>query len=192
MLGDIAGDLHAVAQLSQSFQQAGGIGPWLSNRLTAFHALPGDVATLRAQSDAVRKILTGSTANLDPLNDANADLARVQRDYSGVNARVNVLVSALLPLMPKINAGTYDTQVLAALAKNGTDILGTVYGVNDLIAAKDRAQDTIERVVTNSDLPSDTRQRALAALAGGGGIASVLPLLVAVGIGALVVKAVWK
>ena len=191
MMGDIVGDLHALAELSRSFQNAGGVGPWLSSRLAAFQALPSDTALLLRQSQAVRKVLTGSVASLERLTEADQELSRIQRQFPAANTRVSALVTAMLPLMPKINAGTYDAEVIARLATSGGDILGTIYTVNELIATKERAAENIERSVTNADLPPDVRQRAFAALSGGAS-GSWLPMLAAAGIGFLVLRQVMK
>lgn len=192
MMGDIVTDLHALAELSRSFQSAGGVGAWLSSRLAAFQALPSDTAALLRQSQAVRKVLTGSVASFDRLDSADQDLSRIQRQYPAASTRVSALVTALLPLMPKINAGTYDAEVIARLASSGGDILSTIYTVNELIATKDRAQENIERTVTNADVPNDLRQRALGALAGSSGAPTWLPMLAAAGIGVLVLRQVFK
>lgn len=190
MMGDVLADLAQLNELARSVGHAGNVGQWLSSRLQAFHRLPAETARLVQQSQAVRRILAGSAASLDALAGADRDLGRVQRDYAGVNARVQEVVAALLPYASRIDVGDYDSDVVTALAKNGTDILGAVYGMNDLIGTTERAQDAIERTVLHADIPQDVRQRALGALAGNG--ASLVPFLVAVGIGAVVIRAVMK
>ncbi len=167
-LGDIFADLRALSEASGSYSESGSIGPWLTQRLQTFRGLPSAVRALQSQIHGVRDVLTGtgSLGALTRLDEAAAKLASVASEYPVVNAEVSDTVGVLLPILPKLNTGTYDGEVASVLAGSGLDIVRTLHRVNDMIAQRDDAQRDVERAVTDPSVSVDARQAAMGALAG--------------------------
>jgi len=171
-LGDILSDLNAVAAATKAYGVAGGLGPWLTRTLVEFRALPVSVTTLTQQVQNASAILTQAGAGAGPaaqqLRDAGQQLDTIRTSYPGVSQKVAQLTLALLPVMSKIQAGIFDSEVLTALMGSGIDIVATVYSVNTLIGRRDQAQQLMQEAVTSPSLPPTLRGRIYQGMAGAG------------------------
>lgn len=186
-LGDLISDLSSLATASSAYRESGSIGPWLGAQLTAFRQLPASVTTLTRQIASVRQVV-GNTTNVA---EAAAITDRIQQDYPAVAQRVNAITLSLAPVMPKLYAGTYDGDVVAALVSSGPSLIGTVRAVTDLLAKRDQANTLLQTAATNPTLAPDVRDRALQALAGVSW-GNVLKPVALLGIGYLVIRSVFK
>ncbi len=193
-LGDLVADLNTIATASDGYGTAGGLGPWLQNQLVAFRALPSAVASLHRQISGASAVLTqagaGATTAAQQLRDAGQLVDSISTSYPGVSQKVDRLIVALIPVMPQINAGDFNTTVLTALLGSGLDMVQTVYSVNELLSKRDRAQTLIQQAVTDPSLTTEQRDGALAAM--GGDTGSLLKIGALLVIGYVIVKAVWK
>lgn len=171
-LGDILSDLNALAAGATGYGVAGGLGPWIVRTLTEFRALPNSVNTLSQQIQQASNVLTQAGAGAGPaaqqLRDAQSQVDNIRTSYPGVAQKVSQLTLALLPVMSKIQVGTFDTEVLTALLGSGVDIVATVYSMNSLIGRRDQAQQLIQDAVTNPTLPPSLRDRVFQGMAGAG------------------------
>ena len=192
-LGDIFADIRALADASGTLSSTGGLGPWLSKQLGEFRALPGTLSQIVAQARAVRQVLapSGVSSALDSVNDAEAIASGAQAEYPAVAQNVNGLMVALVPVMPKINAGQYDADVISTLLRSGVDIVGTIHRVNDLLAKRDDARNALQSAVMNPTVPENVRGDALSALSTSGSM-GIVKVLVVLGIGYVIVNKVIK
>lgn len=195
MIGDLVADITSVASATASFDAAGGVGPWLLNRVQTFRTLPGSYAALADQIARASAVLndSGMATNdaADLLRSAKEKVDAAQRLYPATAERVDRLTLALLPVSGKLANGNLDAEVIGKLLGSGVDIVQTAYQVNDLIAKRDEASTLLQRAVTSPSLAVTTREKMIAAMAGGGisGIVKVGVLLV---IGYVVIRSVMK
>lgn len=193
MIGDLVADLNAVALASNSFRETGSIGPWLAQQLADFRKLPPSLDTICGQADAVSRVLSERGSANTPAGQAVREAYRLaeqaKAQYPGVSVKVDTVTAAIAPVMPKIYAGTWDSDVIAALLRSGGDVALTIHKMTDLIGKRDEAQRLLQEAVTNPTLPSETREAAWSALTSGGTGMTMLRVALLLGGGYVLVKA---
>lgn len=192
-LGDVQTDLRRIGSAA-SIGSSDSIGDFLSDTLSAFRRLPGELGTLEAQAGGVARVL--STAKIagigqDALSEAQGLLRDIRTQYPQVNVRVDALTRALAPIMPDLYAGTYGADVIGTLAANGLDLVGTVYAMNDLVGKKAQAEHLIQQAATNPALPPDVRNEAIASL-GGANVGTVVKYGLMALVGYAVIRSVLR
>lgn len=193
-LGDIVSDLNTIRTASDAYSAAGGLGPWLSNQVVAFRALPSSLSMLSNQVQRASAALTDSGAGATPaaqqVRDAGQLLDAISASYPATSQRVDRLTLALLPVLPKINAGVMDSSVISALLGSGLDIVQTVFSVNELLAKRDRAQQLVQDASVNPNLSPDQRNAVMAAM--GGNVNGLVKVAAVLLIGYVIIRAVSK
>lgn len=193
-LGDVRADLRSIASAASVNSSNGGVGDFLSDSLATFRRLPGELATLQNQADAVARVLTTSKVvgiGMDGITEARGLIRDAVTQYPSVKVRVDQLTRALAPIMPDLYNGTVGLDAIGTLAANGLDLIGTVYAMNDLAGKRTQADILIQQAATNPALPPDVRDEAIQSLAGEN-IATLLKYAAVGALAFLVVKSVMK
>lgn len=186
-LGDIVSDIATIASAAGSYKDSGSIGPWIASQLTAFQQLPSSLAVLNGQVTNLAKVLPNS---LD-VREAKALAEDIGQRLPSVQAQVQAITVALGPVMPKIYSGTYDGDVLSALASHGANVIGTLSAIGDLLAKRDTAQSKLQSAVTDPTLSPSLRDKAIQALSSAG-YSGVLKAAALLGIGYVIIRSVMK
>lgn len=163
-LGDITADLSALVSLASSAGSPGGIGAWMQNQITQLNALPNVVANLQGIITTLNSALTA--AGLVPstvmgMTQAQADLTNITAGFPTVQSNLGVIG---VTLYPALASGSFGLATLTALAAQGSDVVGTFNGMQQLFAYRDDARAQLASVAANPAIPLATQQSVMAAL----------------------------
>jgi hypothetical protein len=168
-LGDILDDLSSIWSAAGAAGTPGGIATWLMAKLQEFRQLPADANALQGQATRMRSVLTAERVSDDDvarLDDALSLLDTLRANYPDVQQRVGAVTVAIAPVMSRIQAGQWDSTVIAALAGSGVDLIETIHGIDTLTGLRDQAATQIQQVQNDPALPITVRQKLQQAVAG--------------------------
>lgn len=191
-LGDVLDDFQQAVAIVQ--QTAGGqsIGAWLTDRITRLNRLPADVRAERAKVTALQAYFSSANSPVVPysqLSEAERLLDEIDANYPAVQQRVTQVSLALTPVLPKLQAGTFDNTVLTTLASSGLDLVGTFHDVNAILADYQQACDLVNQGITDPAIPATIRSGAQQAIAKAAGV-NWLKVGILAGIGYVIIRAV--
>lgn len=164
-LGDIGTDASALAALLAASGQPGGISAYLTNQYAQLQRLPVDVQTMTGQVDRIGVVFQGAGANSALLDAARGNLATISANLPSVQYQVQRLMQAIGPVLPELQAGQFNTNVIATIAASGVDIVSTFSNINELLALRDDTRTKIQQAVVDPSLLPQTQQNAAQALA---------------------------
>jgi hypothetical protein len=168
-LGDIFDDLSSIAGAAMAAGTPGGVGAWLIAKLQEFQRLPNDANALEGQATRMRAVLVAERVGNDDvarLDNALSLLDTLRTNYPNVQQRVGAVTVAITPVMSRIQAGQWDSTVIAALAANGVDVIEAIHGIDTLTGLRDQAATQVQTVQHDPALPISVRQKLQQAVAG--------------------------
>jgi hypothetical protein len=187
-LGDITGDITALASLASSASASGGMTAWIQSQITQLNALPSVVSALQAIIDTLNASLTAVglvPGNVPGFIQAQSDVTAISAGFPQAQSDLGVLG---VTLYPALASGTFGLATITALSAQGIDVVGTFNAMQALFGYRDDAISQLGSVAKNPALPVATQQQIAQAIANVG-TTSVKPGIggyLAVGLGAFV------
>lgn len=165
-VGDVVRDMQGLYAMVRSQEGAGGIGGYLGRVYREFNDVPADVRRLQGQLDRVRAVLQAAKVDPAPLMEAQRDLATTTSLLPAAQERVRRLMDELGPIMPQLQSGDLSSEVVAQLALQGVDVVGTFQAVQTVFRTRDSAEARIAQATRDPSLSPDVARDAAAALSG--------------------------
>lgn len=172
-LGGLLDDVQQAVAIVQHTASGQSIGSWLADRMSRIQRLPSAVTALRAKLVALQAFFANGVSPVVPyaqLNEAERLLNEVSANAPQVRARVAALTLTLSPILPKLQAGTLDAEVLSTIGASGLDIVGTFHDVNQILADFEQARKLVQEAVTDPAIPADVRVEAGRVMAASGSV----------------------